>query len=66
MARKCKNRKNHNCSPCPYCDAVEHEWDRFGEYCLNCGNVTNDYTDYADFDTSRHNGRVIRKHIEDD
>lgn len=39
--KKCRNRRNHNCSPCPQCGESTHDWDVNGQ-CLECGSHESD------------------------
>lgn len=54
-SNRCNNRRNHNCNPCSICNAVEHDWDRYGEKCKSCGhkNKGNEWEDYQDIPEER-------------
>ncbi len=45
--RKCRNRRNHNCSPCQECGLSEHNI-KFGK-CIICGDT--DLSDYSEWES---------------
>ena len=66
--RKCRNRKNHNCSPCSDCGASEHDFDNYGR-CTIC-NEWEDDNPYEEHlgggGFERFRGRIIKKPFDDD
>lgn len=65
---KCKNQRNHNCSECPHCGAIEHDYDQYGR-CSVCGEWEDDNSYEGKLGGGgfqRIKGRIIKKHFDDE
>lgn len=58
---RCRNRRNHNCSPCSSCGRVEHDLDCYGERCLNCNREMSGLGEWEDYEEPSGGGRRINR-----